>query len=50
MKVEECYDKLYCDNCDTYTYVFEIKNKDNEYVLKLCKKCLLQLLKAIIER
>jgi hypothetical protein len=50
MYVEEYYDKSYCDNCDDYTYVFLVKSKNGSIELRLCKKCLLQLLKAIIER
>ena len=50
IKLEESYDK-YCDECETYGSVFEIYIQDNEYEsLKLCKKCLLRLLKAIVER
>ena len=48
--VEERYEEHYCDNCDKHDYVFEIKTKEDEVILRLCKKCLLQLLKAIIER
>lgn len=50
MIVEELYEKSYCDNCEEYTYAFEIKTKDEIRHLTLCKKCLLELLKAIIER
>lgn len=50
MIVEELYEKSHCDNCDEYTYAFEIKTKDGTRCLTLCKKCLLELLKAIIER
>lgn len=51
MKLEETYDKRHCDECDTYDYVFEITVGINEYEsLKLCKKCLLRLLQAIVER
>lgn len=50
MTVEEYYDKGYCDNCDEYTYVFRVNTKNGAVVLTLCKKCLLQLLKAIVER
>lgn len=50
MIVEEHWDKLYCDNCDDYAYCFLIKTKDGITQLGLCKKCLLELLKAIIER
>lgn len=50
MIVEELYEKSYCDNCEEYTYAFEIKTKDGIRQLTLCKKCLLELLKAIIER
>lgn len=51
--VKESYDKRNCDDCDTYDYVFEIRTSsddDDWCSLKLCKKCLLQLLKAIVER
>lgn len=50
MTVEELYEKSCCDNCEDYTYVFEIKTKDGIRQLSLCKKCLLELLKGIIER
>ena len=50
MIVEELYEKSYCDNCEEYIYAFEIKTKDGIRHLTLCKKCLLELLKAIIER
>lgn len=51
MKVQESDNKRYCDNCGEYTYVFDISTETDEYPqLTLCKKCLLKLLKAIIER
>lgn len=51
MKLEESYDKGTCDECDEYAYVFEITTNGDEYPrLRLCKKCLLKLLKAIVER
>ena len=51
MKVENLYDKNICDECDEYTETFGIYIKGEEYpVLKLCKKCLLTLLTAIVER
>lgn len=50
MKVQETNDKYNCDNCCEYTYVFEILTRDGVYNMRLCKKCLLELLKAIIER
>ena len=50
MIVEELYEKSICDNCDEYDYAFDIKTKDGTVHLTLCKKCLLELLKAIIER
>lgn len=50
MKVEESCDKGHCNNCDSYDYVFDIETKDGSVELTLCKKCLLELLKAIIER
>lgn len=50
MIVEEYYRKNHCDNCEEYTVVFEIKTKDEIVHLRLCKTCLLELLKGIIER
>lgn len=50
MTVEELYEKRCCENCEEYTYTFEIKTKDGTPVVRLCKKYLLELLKAIIER
>ena len=51
MKVEENLDhKRYCDNCDAVDYVYEIIFDDGIEVMKLCKKCLLKLSNAIIER
>ena len=51
MKVEEYIrSKRECDECGAYDYVFDIKLEDDHITLTLCKKCLLQLLKAIIER
>ena len=50
MKVIEQYEKHNCDNCEEYTYTFEIQTKDGVRYLTLCKKCLLELLKGIIER
>lgn len=51
MKVEENLDhKRCCDNCDAVDYVYEIVFDDGIEVLKLCKTCLLELSKAIIER
>lgn len=50
MKVLDTYDKDGCDNCGAYTYVFDLVDKNDECRLRLCKKCLLELLRAIIER
>ena len=50
MMVEELYGRAQCDNCGEIELAFEIKTKDGVRQLKLCKKCLLELLKAIIER
>lgn len=48
MTLNESYEKYPCEECDQYTYVFEIKIGD--CTTRLCKKCLLNLLKLIIER
>lgn len=51
MKLEESYDKNNCDECDAYEYVFEITTANDDWpTMRLCKKCLLKLLKAIVER
>lgn len=51
MKLEESDCKYSCDECDTYGYVFEVTTANNSYPsLRLCKKCLLELLKKIVER
>lgn len=50
MRIEETYDKTTCDECGDYTYAFKVVTSDGVVILELCKKCLLQLLKAIIER
>lgn len=52
MKVQESWDSDRCDECGVYSEVFEIYvGDDEEYPnLRLCKSCLLKLLKAIIER
>ena len=51
IRVEESNDKECCSACDKYGYLFEIRIGDNEWPeLRLCKKCLLELMKAIIER
>ena len=50
MKVIEQYEKHYCDNCEEYTYTFAIQTQRGLTHLTLCKKCLLELLKGIIER
>ena len=50
MKLQELNDKTICDNCDEYDYTFEIQTDTGIVAIRLCKKCLLQLLKLIIER
>ena len=50
MKIEANYDERDCDECGDYTYTFKVVTSDGVVVLELCKKCLLELLKAIIER
>jgi hypothetical protein len=51
MKLEETDYKYSCDECDTYDYLFEIETQpENYHSIRLCKKCLLNLLKMIIER
>ena len=37
MKVIEQYEKHSCDNCENYTYTFEIQTKDGTRYLTLCK-------------
>ncbi len=53
MKLVELYDEYDCDECDEYTSVFLITFEGDEAYpekIRLCKKCLLKLLKLIIER
>ena len=56
MKLQETYDKDICEECDEYTYVFKIDIGDDieggfpEHRIRLCKKCLLNLFKLILER
>lgn len=50
MRVEELYHEGTCDECDSWTTVFEIYLSDGTRQLKLCRKCLMELLKAIVER
>lgn len=56
MNLQESYNKYSCEECDEYTYVFKIDIGDNdesdfpENTIRLCKKCLLNLFKLILER
>ena len=59
MTLEETWDKEYCEECGEYDYVWELRVKyyddddsdSNGYVqVRLCKKCLLKLMKLIVER
>ena len=61
MKVIETCDKYTCNECGEYDYVFDIfvansdefieDGEDYSYPsLRLCKKCLIKLWKAILER
>jgi hypothetical protein len=56
MNLREKYDKHSCEECDEYTYVYEIKigaEDEDDYgasTIYLCKKCLLKLFKLILER
>jgi hypothetical protein len=55
MKLEELYDKYECEECGAWEYTYKITighdSEDTyETYIRLCKKCLLKLLKAIIER
>lgn len=51
MKLVESDYKYTCDECEDYTYVFQIETRDEDYhQMRLCKRCLLDLLKLIIER
>lgn len=50
MKVIDTYDKSYCDNCGQWVYVFDIVTDKDAHAMTLCKDCLLELMKGIIER
>ena len=50
MKIERDYEAC-CDNCDVYFEdIYTIYSDSGDIIIKLCKECLLKLLKAIIER
>lgn len=46
----DIYDDCLCDNCDKKKEVFNVRMKDGTIMLRLCKECLMNLLKAIVER
>lgn len=60
MKIIESDEKRFCNNCYTYGYTWDIyTGKDSavpkeecypEISMSLCKKCLVELFKAILER
>ena len=51
MKVVLSFDDFTCDNCEAYSDErYTIYNKEGHIIIKLCKKCLLELLDAIIKR
>lgn len=50
MKVEDTYDMHICGECDKWAHTYDLELCQGEYHIRLCKKCLLKLLKAIIER
>lgn len=58
MKVIESEEKRFCDNCYTYDYTWDIYTSKDSAVpeeecypqMSLCKKCLVELFKAILER
>ena len=57
MKVIESENKHFCDNCDDYGYTWDIYTSADSampgtecYRMSLCKKCLMELFKAILER
>lgn len=50
MKVEELYYEGCCDECDKFTTVYDIYISKDYPVARLCHDCLMQLLKAIVER
>lgn len=50
MKVEDTFESS-CDNCGEYVdKLYTIYDDNGNIIIRLCKQCLLNLLKAIIER
>lgn len=50
MLVARNYDVRSCDNCEREEELWEVSTKDGIVVMRLCRECLLELLKAIVER
>ena len=51
MRVEQDWDyQRECDQCLTREYLYTVILQDGTVMCRLCKKCLLELLKAIVER
>jgi hypothetical protein len=50
VKVEKLYYGGSCDDCGEWTTVYEIRSRDGYVVMKLCKGCMLDLIKAIMEK
>lgn len=58
MKVIESEEKRFCDNCYTYGYTWDVYTSKDSAVpeeecypqMSLCKKCLMELFKEILER
>ena len=50
MTVERMSYESSCECCEQYTEVYEIYITPDYPVARLCRKCLMELIKAIIER
>lgn len=49
ISVEEKWDKGFCENCEEYSPIYQIRIK-GVCVCELCKECLLKLYDAIVRR
>lgn len=50
MKLNRLFDDRQCDECASWCDVYELTLNDGFRILRLCPKCLVKLLKAIVER
>ena len=50
MKLNRLFDVTHCDECECWGDVYELTLNDGFRILRLCPKCIVKLLKEIVER